>query len=54
MRLYTTGEVASYLRVSKGYILRLRKEGKLPHYKIANLHYRYDIEEVKKLFRGEK
>ena len=54
MRLYTTGELASYFRVSKSYILRLRKEGKLPHYKISNLHYRYDIEEVKKLFRGEK
>ena len=35
MRLYTTGELASYFRVSKSYILRLRKEGKLPHYKIS-------------------
>jgi excisionase family DNA binding protein len=53
-RLYTTEELSAYLRLSKGYILKLRQSGELPHYKISNLNYRYDIAEVKNYFRGDK
>jgi len=51
VKLYTTSELATYLRVSEGYILKLRQSGKLPHYKVSSRGYRYDIEEVKRALR---
>jgi excisionase family DNA binding protein len=51
VKLYTTSELATYLRVSEAYVLKMRQSGKLPHYKISSRGYRYDVEEVKRALR---
>ena len=54
MKLYSTSQLAAYFGVGTGYILHMRRRGIIPYYKLPNNHYRFDLEEVKKVFRGAK
>jgi len=49
--LITSSKLARHLCVSKSTINRMVKLGKLPFYRLPSGHRRFDLDEIKKIFK---
>ena len=53
-KLLTTAELAEYLNTARMTVLRMAKDGRIPHIKISKTEFRYDVNEVLKALGGEE
>jgi excisionase family DNA binding protein len=51
-QLLTTAQLAEKLNTSKMTVLRMAKDGRIPHIKISKTEFRYDIDEVLEALRA--